>query len=62
MQYFEDIPVGQTARFGHYEATVTAKDMGWSGRQPAAEFKVGYLCEFKIREVDEAGARVSRRY
>jgi penicillin-binding protein 1A len=46
-----------TARFGHYEATVTSKDMGWSGRQPASEFKVGYLCEFKIREVDEAAGR-----
>ncbi|HWS55976.1 MAG TPA: PBP1A family penicillin-binding protein, partial [Pyrinomonadaceae bacterium] len=46
-----------TVRFGHYEATVTSKDMGWSGRQPASEFKVGYLCEFKIREIDEAAGR-----
>jgi len=44
-------------RFGHYEATVTSKDMGWSGRQPATEFKVGYLCEFKIKEIDEGAGR-----
>ncbi|HEY0385013.1 MAG TPA: transglycosylase domain-containing protein, partial [Pyrinomonadaceae bacterium] len=26
-------------RFGNYHAIVTAKEMGWSGRQPKAEFK-----------------------
>nr|MDQ3805593.1 PBP1A family penicillin-binding protein [Acidobacteriota bacterium] len=46
-----------TVRFGHYEATVGAKDMGWSGRQPATEFRVGYLCEFKIKEIDEGAGR-----
>jgi len=39
-------------RFGNYTATVTAKDMGWSGRQPRDEFKLGDLAEFKILEID----------
>jgi penicillin-binding protein 1A len=43
-------------RFGPFRATVTAKDMGWSNRQPKDEFKVGDLAEFKIKELDE-GAR-----
>jgi penicillin-binding protein 1A len=47
-----------TARFGSYTATVTAKDMGWSGRQPRSEFKVGFVCHFKVRKVDEAGRRL----
>ncbi|MBA3714530.1 MAG: PBP1A family penicillin-binding protein [Pyrinomonadaceae bacterium] len=42
-----------TVRFGTYTATVTAKEMGWSGRQPKSEFKVGDLAEFKIKEVNE---------
>ncbi|HYE14709.1 MAG TPA: PBP1A family penicillin-binding protein [Pyrinomonadaceae bacterium] len=46
-----------TVRFGHYEAAVTAKDMGWSGRQPRSEFKVGYVCEFKLKEIDEAAGK-----
>ncbi|HEX8475476.1 MAG TPA: PBP1A family penicillin-binding protein [Pyrinomonadaceae bacterium] len=41
-----------TVRFGTFTATVTAKDMGWSGRQPKSEFNVGDLAEFKIREAD----------
>jgi penicillin-binding protein 1A len=40
-------------RFGNYKAIVTAKEMGWSGRQPKAEFKPGLLAEFEIKEVDE---------
>jgi penicillin-binding protein 1A len=42
-----------TARFGSYTATVTAGDMGWSGRQPRTEFKPGDLCQFEIQEVDK---------
>jgi penicillin-binding protein 1A len=42
-----------TARFGNYSATVTAKDMGRSARQPKTEFKVGDLAEFKIVSNDE---------
>jgi penicillin-binding protein 1A len=41
-----------TVRFGGYTATVTAGDMGWSGRQPKSEFTVGDVAEFKIKEVD----------
>ncbi|HEX7173919.1 MAG TPA: PBP1A family penicillin-binding protein [Pyrinomonadaceae bacterium] len=40
-------------RFGPYRAVVTAKDMGWSARQPKDQFKLGDLAEFKIKEVDE---------
>lgn len=40
-------------RFGRYTAIVTAKEMGRSGKKPAAELKPGYLAEFEIREVDE---------
>ncbi len=47
-----------TARFGNYTATVTAKDMGWSGRQPRDEFKPGLIAEFKIRTVDKAARRL----
>ncbi|MGB8507671.1 MAG: PBP1A family penicillin-binding protein [Pyrinomonadaceae bacterium] len=47
-----------TARFGNFEATVTAKDMGRSNHQPKAEFKVGDITEFKIKEVDENGHRL----
>jgi penicillin-binding protein 1A len=49
-----------TAHFGSYDAVVTAKDMGRAqGRQPRAEFKVGYLCEFKIKGVDENAHRLT---
>jgi penicillin-binding protein 1A len=42
-----------TAHFGAYDAVVTAKDMGRAtGHQPRSEFKVGYLAEFKIKEVN----------
>ncbi|MGH9945409.1 MAG: penicillin-binding transpeptidase domain-containing protein, partial [Pyrinomonadaceae bacterium] len=41
-----------TVRFGSHTAIVTAKDMGWSGRQPKNEFKPGYLAEFKIIEIN----------
>ncbi|HKG15005.1 MAG TPA: PBP1A family penicillin-binding protein [Pyrinomonadaceae bacterium] len=42
-----------TAHFGSYDAVVTAKDMGRAtGRQPRQEFKVGYLAEFKIKDVN----------
>lgn len=42
-----------TARFGKYTATITAKDMGWSGRQPRTEFTIGDLAQFKVKEVDD---------
>ncbi len=45
-------------RFGNYTATVGVADMGWSGRQPAAEFKPGYLSEFEIKEVDDKNRRL----
>ena len=46
-------------RFGTYTATVTAKDMGWSRRQPKDEFKPGDLCEFHIKEVDADKRRLT---
>ncbi|MFN2530061.1 MAG: penicillin-binding protein 1A [Pyrinomonadaceae bacterium] len=45
-------------RFGNYSATVTAADMGWGHRQPAAELKPGYLAEFEIKEVDDKNRRL----
>jgi penicillin-binding protein 1A len=49
-----------TVRFGNYTATVTAKDMGRATpRQPKSEFKVGFLCEFKIKEVNEGAQRLT---
>ena len=45
-------------RFGKYQTVVTAKDMGWSKRQPKDEFKVGMLPEFEVLEVDEANKRL----
>jgi penicillin-binding protein 1A len=45
-------------RFGHYTATVTARDMGRAGRQPKSEFKLGDLADFKIESVDEANERL----
>jgi penicillin-binding protein 1A len=41
-----------TVRFGRYKATVTAKDMGRSGKTPKNELKEGFLCEFQVKEVD----------
>ncbi|MBA3766363.1 MAG: PBP1A family penicillin-binding protein [Acidobacteria bacterium] len=46
-------------RFGTYHSTVTAKDMGWSNRQPKSEFKPGDLAEFKIKEVDGKNRRLT---
>lgn len=39
-------------RFGKYSAVVTAKEMGWSKRQPKDEFKPGLLAEFEILEAN----------
>ncbi len=39
-------------RFGRYKATLTAKDMGRSGKTPKNELKPGYLSEFEVLEVD----------
>ncbi|MCD9186210.1 MAG: PBP1A family penicillin-binding protein [Pyrinomonadaceae bacterium] len=39
-------------RFGKYTATVTAKNMGRSGKKPASEFKPGLLAEFQVDKVD----------
>ncbi len=47
-----------SVRFGNYTATVGVADMGWSGRQPASELKVGYLSEFEIKEVDDKNRRL----
>lgn len=47
-----------TVRFGAYTATVTAKDMGWSNRQPKSELKPGYIAEFHIKEVDKDQRRL----
>ncbi|HEX8265081.1 MAG TPA: PBP1A family penicillin-binding protein [Pyrinomonadaceae bacterium] len=40
-------------RFGKYNVIVTAKDMGWSRRQPKDEFRPGLLAEFEILEVNQ---------
>ncbi len=40
-------------RFGRYNATITAKEMGRSGKKPKDELKVGFLAEFEVKEVDE---------
>ena len=45
-------------RFGNFNATVTAAEMGWGKRQPRDEFKPGYLAEFEIKEVDEKNRRL----
>jgi len=42
-----------TVRFGRYKATITAKDMGRSGKKPQDDLKVGYLAEFEVKETDE---------
>jgi penicillin-binding protein 1A len=48
-----------TVRFGNYTATVGPGDMGWSGRQPRAEFKPGYLAQFEVKQVDEKNRRLT---
>jgi penicillin-binding protein 1A len=45
-------------RFGNYTATVTAVEMGWGKRSPSTEFKMGYLAEFEIKEVDDKNRRL----
>jgi penicillin-binding protein 1A len=47
-----------SVRFGNFNATVTAADMGWGKRQPRDEFKNGQLAEFEIKEVDEKNRRL----
>ncbi len=47
-----------TVRFGNFTATVTAADMGWGKRNPKDEFKIGYLGEFEVKEVDEKSRRL----
>ncbi len=42
-----------TVRFGRYEAIITAKEMGRSGKRPTGELKVGYLAEFEVKESNE---------
>lgn len=39
-------------RFGKYKATVTAKEMGRSGKKPKDELKAGYLGEFFVDDAD----------
>lgn len=45
-------------RFGNYTATVTTKEMGKSGRQPAQEFKPGFLAQFEVKQVDDKERRL----
>lgn len=40
-------------RFGKYKTTITAKDMGRSGKKPKDELKAGFLAEFELNEVDK---------
>ncbi|HYG78954.1 MAG TPA: PBP1A family penicillin-binding protein [Pyrinomonadaceae bacterium] len=47
-----------TVRFGNYTATVTAKEMGRSGRQPKDEFKPGFLAQFEVKQVDNKERRL----
>ncbi len=47
-----------TVRFGNYSGTVTPPEMGWGRRQPRDEFKIGYLAEFEIKEVDKKTRRL----
>jgi penicillin-binding protein 1A len=47
-----------TVRFGNFNATVTAADMGWSRRQPETEFKAGHLAEFTVKDVDKKARRL----
>lgn len=43
-----------TVRFGRYKATVTAKDMGRSGKKPKDELQKGFIGEFLVEESDSA--------
>jgi penicillin-binding protein 1A len=47
-----------TVRFGNYTTTVTPAEMGWGRRQPRDEFKIGYVAEFEIKEVDKKTRRL----
>ena len=48
-----------TVRFGRYTATVTAKEMGRSGKRPKDELKVGFLPEFEIKDVNNNNQTLS---
>ena len=50
---------GAHVRFGRYNALITGKDMGRSGKSPANEFQIGYLAEFQITDVDDTKQTVS---
>lgn len=39
-------------RFGKYKLVITAKEMGWSKKQPKDELKPGMLPEFEVLEAD----------
>lgn len=43
-----------TVRFGRYKATVTAKEMGRSGKKPKDELQKGFIGEFLVEESDSA--------
>src|SRR3954454_15698981 len=47
-----------TVRFGNYNATLTAADMGWGKRQPGTEVKNGQLAEFEIKQAEEKNRRL----
>jgi penicillin-binding protein 1A len=46
-------------RFGRYNAVITAKDMGRSGKRPKDELKVGNLAEFEIKDVNNDNQTMS---
>ncbi|HEY0429045.1 MAG TPA: PBP1A family penicillin-binding protein [Pyrinomonadaceae bacterium] len=46
-------------RFGRYNAIITAKEMGRSGKRPKDELKVGFLAEFEIKDVDENNQKLA---
>jgi penicillin-binding protein 1A len=48
-----------TVRFGGFTATVTSKDMGWSGKQPKDDLKPGDICEFHVKEVNKDARRLT---
>ncbi len=45
-------------RFGKFTAILTSKNMGRSGKRPGAEMKAGFLPEFQVKKVDEAGQKL----
>ncbi len=64
-EYIKGLVVSQSraadevqVRFGRYTATVTAKEMGRSGKRPKEELKPGFLAEFHIKTVEPSQQRL----